>query len=499
MMFSGFARITALACAAALLATAQGCGGDAVTALEEPVERVYTVETNAQALQAWAAAGADADVLVHIDASEDMRVFPPSLAETMRNAADHLERGNAAVVDRVASILESGGTVNLGLDAGFYDRVAWVVPSPEPVSETPLSNFRRVLIEKRGYTPQALSELAAEGRAITGTIAGVPVTVTSLEDLEAGEEIAVLDIDLTWFVGLQSRDPDHRPGTGAVLDFLRALKRKRIKVETVTINAASTGGVVPMDIRFYAEVIRDALVRPGILDGGLPALYVKMIEAEEALVRGEYSAAEGIYEELVAGHGDRAGLWFSLAVSRGFQGKGEESREALLEAYSLDGAYMRGFFQLARVLGSSGQVEAGRALLETPDLAKIIPEEELDYQKGVFFFAAGDYFEAVDYLEAVARRRPDDFALRTIIFRAYEEIGDDMKMSSTLEALLRLDAGRVDRDMPWVYKRLGDLVAARDLSARAAELYEHYIELYPEDEEAERLKEYIERWGSPGR
>jgi hypothetical protein len=49
----------------------------------------------------------------------------------------------------------------------------------------------------------------------------------------------------------------------------------------------------------------------------------------------------------------------SLAVARGFEGKGPECRAALLDAYRLESAYLKGFFQLARALVDAGTVNAG--------------------------------------------------------------------------------------------------------------------------------------------
>ena len=120
-------RILAAASLAAAVALA-GCGQRSSTLLEEPLGTTVKTESNTHSLMAWTDAGVRADVLIHIDASDDIAIFHESMEETFRNTADHLKRKNSSVVNRVARVMENGGAVNLGLMAGMYDRVRWVLP-----------------------------------------------------------------------------------------------------------------------------------------------------------------------------------------------------------------------------------------------------------------------------------------------------------------------------------------------------------------------------------
>ena len=483
-----------LAAFAAVLMVAAGCGRKSSVVLEKPLRDVAKTNSNAQTLMAWADAGARADVLVHIDGTDDLAIFSTSLHETIKNTADHLERKNSKVVNRIATIIEKGGTVNIGMKAGMYERVIWVVPSPGSVTDLPLENFKQTLMMKRGFTAQELEDFAVSGKHITGKIAGVPLTVTSLEDLETAGEIALLDIDLSYFVGLQAASADYRPGTTALLNFLRVLKRKRIPAVMATINRASISQTAPLDIRYYADVIEEILIDPSLLEGTVPEKYNLMIQAEKALGEGHYGEAAALYAGLVKAHPDDAGLQFSHAVALGFLDRGEECREAMVGAYGIDSAYMRGFFQLARVLGANGRINAGEALLETSDLQKILPEVEMEYQRGLFYTQAGLYQQAVEILVDVAAKRQKDFAVRTVLYRAFEELGNTRKMYKTLEDLVQLDRGRVVRDMPWAFKKLGDLAWNFHLDLVAARWYEQYLELVPDDPDAGKMRELIKIW-----
>jgi tetratricopeptide (TPR) repeat protein len=482
---------TAAAALAALLIG--GCGQPAPEAFREPNRAVQPVESNVQALQAWAGSKARAVVLVHIDTIDDMAVFPQSLAESMKNAADHLARGNVAVIDRIAPLIEKGGTVNLGYGAGLYRRVVWVVPAAGSVADTPVENFRSVLVARRGYAASDLVDLQTSGRSITGTIGGVPLTVTTLEDLDIGDERAIIDIDLGWFVALQGQDPSYRPGTASLLNVLRVIGRKRIPAVYVTITRNSPRQSVPLDIRYYADVIRDALEDPALVIGPTPPLYDGMIQAESALVERRYGEAQALYLDLTAQRDDMAGLFFSLGLVDGFLDDAQQSRDALLRAYRLDQGYLPAFFQVARVLAGMGLVETGTYLLDTPDLGHIVPEIEIESQKGFFYLAAGRPYDAITWLERVAGVRPDDFAVRTVLAQQYREIGDAEKETRTLEELLSIDTQRVERDMPWVYKRLGELAEQAGMRERAAQMYERFLELSPDDDDAPRMRRLIGR------
>ena len=372
-----------------MLAVAAGCGRKSSVVLEDPLRNVVKTESNVQTLMAWADAGVKAEVLVHIDGMDDMAIFPTSLHETIKNTADHLERKNSAVVNRIATIVENGGTVNIGYKAGMYQRVIWVLPSPGPITDLPLENFKQVLMARRGYPASELSDFAISGKHITGTISGIPLTITSLEDLEVAGEIALLDIDLAYFSGLQAVSPDYKAGTAALLNVLRVLKRKKIPAVMATINHSSLNQTAPLDIRYYAGIIEENLGDPSLLAGPVPDKYNLMIEAENALKAGNYNEAAALYAGLAKSRPFDAGIHFSRAVALGFLDKGEECRDAMIQAYAIDNAYLRGFFQLARVLGANGRISAGEALLETSDLKKTLPEIEMEYQRGLFYSQAG--------------------------------------------------------------------------------------------------------------
>jgi len=126
------------------------CGGKQSTAMlgEEPIEKVFRVEDNVDQLGVWSRQKVRADVLIHIDPSEDMTIFPESHAQSMRNAAEHLKRGNTSILKDIRPVVERGGVVNIGVMAGFFKRVIWVVPTESSRSSVTLEEIVRFLLRR---------------------------------------------------------------------------------------------------------------------------------------------------------------------------------------------------------------------------------------------------------------------------------------------------------------------------------------------------------------
>ncbi|MFA4949010.1 MAG: hypothetical protein WC674_10980 [Candidatus Krumholzibacteriia bacterium] len=474
-----------------------GCGkGGGPVAGKNPVKKVIKVESNVDALRAWAANNTRASVLVHIDPSDDMANFPASRMKDMENAAGHLRRRNVKVLEEVGPLIEPGGTVSLGYMAGMYKRVIWVIPTIRPVGEDPVEIYKNFLITQRRFPAAAVADFKAEGKFITGTIAGVPLTITRLADLTLAEgENAIVDIDLSYFPAMRLAGQSYyRAGTKSILDFIRELGKRNVRAKIVTVNLSNQNNQVPRDLRFYGDVIREALAKPGALVPPLPAKWQSMIQAEDSLGAKRYASAAAIYDDIIGTVKDDAGLYFSLAIARGFEDKGPECRAALLGAYRLDSEYLKGFFQLARVLADAGKLNAGIEILDTPDLAKIIAPVELDYQRGVFFYTAHRPFDAATYLTRVAQQRPKDFGLFTILFRAHREAGNDQGQMSALQKLVNIDNGRVRREMPWVYADLGQLYDRNNIPGNASQMYEKYMQVHPDDSLSKVFKKRIDGW-----
>jgi hypothetical protein len=480
--------VVPFALAALALATlcASGCGGGGGAILgKEPVKKVVKVENNVDALRAWGTSGAKADVLVLIDPNDGMAAFPAGVMSDLESAARRLARGDAKPLGEIAPLIERGGTVSLGYMAGMYKRVIWVIPSARPIGETPVEEYKTYFIQRRQFPAAAVADFKADGKYVTGTLLGVPLTITRLDDLALGpEETAIVDIDLYYFLATKAQDPGYRTGTTTLLAFLRELGSRGVKATLVTVTLSNQSNMVPMDLRYYGDVIVRALTEPRDLNGPLPDEWRYMIDAEDSLSAKRYASAAAIYGDLSRKAKDDPGLYFSLAMAEGFQDKGPEARAALLDAY--------------RLLAADGKVSAGYEILDTPDLAKTLAPADMDYQRGLFYYTAHRPFDAITYLVRVAQQRPKEFGLFTILFRAYREAGDERGESWALQKLIGIDDGRVRREMPWVYADLGGLYDRGGYWVNASQMYEKYMQVHPGDSLSKAFEKRIAAWKAKG-
>lgn len=480
----GFDARLAAAAVAALLAcaAAPGCGGGDAVLGEKPFKKVYTVEGNVDALRVWTDLRARADVLVHIDSADDIAVFPQSYQDTLAAVAKRLRAGDIQAIGALNPLFERAGVLTVGYMAGMYRRIVWVVPTGRATGEEPVETYRRFFLEGKKLPPEVVGEFTSDGRCVTGSIAGIPLVITRLSELSlAKDETAIVDIDCKYFMLLAARDRSYRTGTKTLLAFLRELAGRGVRARAVTVNLANQDNEVPLDLRFYGGVIQRALAVPADLGSPVPLKWETMMQAEDSLRAGRYAAAAALYGSIAEKDPEDPGIRFARGVALGFQEKGMEARGEVLAAYRLDHQYLRGFYQLARVLGAAGKIATGEEILGTPELKTIVGDEELDYQYGLFYFNARRPFDAATFLSKVASTRPKDFGLQTILFRAYREMGDGFRESIAMQRLVDIDGGRVRREMPWVYGDLGALYEKQGFWKNAREIYNDYLKYQQDD------------------
>jgi len=484
-------------CAAAvllipLLLNIAGCGGrePAVVLGEEPFDRVVKVDDDLAALEKWVESKQRADMLVHIDAVDDIAVVPPMLETSMKNAGDHLKHGNTDVIYDIASFLEVSGTLNLGELAGLYDRVVWIFPLHRPVSELGLDAFRSYLMRARGYQPSDLTDLHVNGRWIEGTLGGVPVTVTTIEDFDPGERTAIVDIDLAYFAGMQAQNPGYKLGTASLLDFLRALKEKGLHARFATITLSRKGRPLPVVTRYLADLIVEGLGDPAKLFD-TPDKWSMMIEAEGYLEKERFLAADSVYSRLLEEYPRNAGLQYMHGATLALLGWGRECARLLTEAYRIDEAYLPGFFQVANIMASRGQLEVAEAVVSSPILREAVPIDELNYNLGIMYIAGGRPDKALPKIEAAAQFKGDDVDLTLLIYRTARDAGEEASMLSSLEKIVGIDRKLVNDRMPWVFRELGKLYEKAGERVKAERMYLRYIEAAPNDSAAVELRKKL--------
>jgi tetratricopeptide (TPR) repeat protein len=473
----------------AFLVMIAGCGGgqDAVILGTEPLDRVDKVEDELAALETWVTSKQKADVLLRFDPLDDIAIVPRTLEQSMKNAAGHLKRGNTDVIYEIAPFLKRSGMVNLGRDAGLYKRVVWVLPIWSSAGNMRPEVLKRFLIEQRGYRPSDLLNLTVQGKEIVGILGDVPVTITTLEDFELGEDEAIVDIDLAYFPSLKALDSSYMIGTASILDFLRKLKEKNVKARLVTVTLSNESRSVPVILRYLGDVIVQGVENPAMLSDTIPKWSV-MAEAERLIADEEFRAADSLYGELIDEYPDDPGFYFARAMVLAMMGRGTESGRHIREAYQLDEAYLAGFFQLANLISMKGQLNVGKDIVATPPLMDVLPYEEANYNMGIMHIVGGEPEKALLFLNNVAQRTGGNADLYNLLYRTARDVGDEPEMMAALERLIDADGALVRERMPWVFRELGKLYEKEGRANDAEGMYRRYIEAAPQDSMAAEFK-----------
>ncbi len=470
-----------------------GCGGTerAVIFGTEPLDRVAKVENELIALETWVESGQKADLLVHVDAIDDIAIVPQALEESVKNAADHLKRGNTGVIYDIASFLERSGTLGLGERAGLYDRVVWIFPSRRSIGDLGLDAIKNFLMRARGYHQSDLSDLAVNGKWIEGTLGGVPVTITNIEDFDPGEATAIVDIDLSYFSGMQAQNPGYSIGTASLLDFLRTMKEKGLGVRLVTVTLSGEERAVPVSIRYMGDIIVESLREPETLLYE-PEKWRTMIEAESLLSEERFLAADSLYSRLAEEYPQDAGLQYMRGATLALLGWGRECAAHLTRAYRIDKLYLAGFFQVANFVAKRGQIEVAERIVSEPILKEAFRSGDLSYKMGIMYIAAGRPEKALPLLSSIAKQEGPNVDLALLIYRTARDAGAEAEMMSSLETLVSIDRNLVRDRMPWVYRELGRMYENRGEDGKAEKMYSLYIEAAPEDSAAVELSKDLE-------
>ncbi len=474
-----------------------GCGAEEEPRIAgvDPLERVILVESEREAIEAWVTGKQKADLLLRFDSSDDIEIVHPTLAESMKNAADHLKRGNTNVLDQILPVLETSGMVALGRAAGLYKRVVWVLPVHTSIGNLPLDGFKSFLITKRGYSPSDLADLVQDGKYITGTLGGVPLTVTNLEDLVIEGETAIIDIDLNFFIGIPGAAIGYGPGTAMPLEFLRTLGQKKIETRLVTVTLSNTSNVVPVEFRYMGRVISEALEDPTVLGQSPPERLTIAAQAERAMYENRIAAADSIYRILVEQNPLDPGYHYSLSLSSARMGKAAACVSHMDEAYRLDPMYARGLFQMANMLVSEGKLSVAEEIVSKSAARDAYKDNELSYGTGIMYVMAASPAKALPFLQEAARFDQENLRLQNLIYRTSRDAGSDEGMLGALEKMAEIDPETVRQHMPWVYRELGLLYEKKGDYGSAARMFRQYLAIAPSDSTAAELREKISRYG----
>jgi len=308
------------------------------------------VELPTAALPVWRDARENKPVLVLLSQDPFLAPIPDQLrAEALKLLQEAPQKEILARVATQAAdpLLLPSMAVSAALEAGFFSRVVWVLPSKKAIDELQLKTFQEQLLGL-GAVDQA--EAASFTQTVPGTFAGtvrgVPFQAVHIDALPAIEAPIVLHLDLSYFVPLYQGEVK-TPLYPLLAKTHLTLRDKQWQGVVVTISASNLSGAIPLTSRFVAADVARIYREPGVLDGAMPADWdarARALYLENFFKKEEVRT---IYEEMEKKAPNDPSVKYALyQILRQFK-EGDKALNYLAQAVKLDRVYALEYLTLA--------------------------------------------------------------------------------------------------------------------------------------------------------
>jgi len=365
------------------------------------------VELPTAALPVWRAARGNKPVLVLLSQDPFLAPIPDQLrAEALKLIQEGPQKEILARVSTEAAdpLLLPSMAVSAALEAGFFSRVVWVLPSKKAIDELQLKTFQEQLLGL-GAVDQA--EAASFTQTVPGTFAGtvrgVPFQAVHIDALPAIEAPIVLHLDLSYFVPLYQGEVK-TPLYPLLAKIHTTLRDKQWRAVVVTISASNMSGAIPLTSRFVAADVARIYREPEVLDGAMPADWdarARALYLENFFKKEEVLA---LYEEMEKKAPNDASVKYALyQVLRQFK-EGGKALEKLAQAVKLDKIYALEYLSLADVAKEQNLIAQVQRMLMLTNEA--LPDNVFLQLRLAGFLKANGQTEMAEKLLIELRKQP---------------------------------------------------------------------------------------------
>jgi len=335
-------------------------------ALADPIARVELLENHHEALAVWAKYGIRAATVVHVDSHHDM------LTNKSRKAWGPLQRlvesQDGLALETLGNDLAAGKIFGLNnylvpaWDLGIVNEIWWVYPHASAFDENFLKQLKQYLAmrQMQKFAPAEIEGWYLDGTSIRGTLRGIPVVLSRLEDLPEFKKPVLLDIDCDYFVGdaglpaaFDLRAPLIQD---RLLTFLGNLKQKRVPVQVATVVTSVNGDFLPLRFQYLGRILYEKLKEPRLSEDLDSTLWKTYWAAEKAYENKDAVTAMQGFETVsesdhwLSGYADYYRALISARL--GDFPAAEELMQALV---SSDQAFTWGLFDIGGIAKKSGK------------------------------------------------------------------------------------------------------------------------------------------------
>ncbi|MBI2265757.1 MAG: tetratricopeptide repeat protein, partial [Armatimonadetes bacterium] len=282
----------------------------------------FLMEDHSEALKIWADHGIRGSLVIHVDAHPDFS--EEGLDEQVLDKAQSLSPSPILWESLQADLkgawfgIHCGNYLAVAMKMGMIARCVWVLPK----GLFPDFSFQAVLSQLSLWVDVPLEDLnrfaLKEGRW-EGSLWGIPLILCDSEHLPEISAPYLLDIDVDYFIGEDSRiwTPPSE-----VLSRLCGNKGPEI----LTIAYSVSGGYTPLEHRFIGDLLLEHVLSPSPPLDRAESLIIK---GDGARAEGRLKEARALYEEAA-----RTGKFLPAALYKaGLAFTSEEEPEKAREAF----------------------------------------------------------------------------------------------------------------------------------------------------------------------
>ncbi len=366
-----------------------------VTNLSGKPPATFLVEQPQDALKLWHSQGQKGRTLILI--SEDLPLYPLD-GESADLVLKDMSEGRWDEIlgkdYKTARYYPVGRSnyIYAAYNAGMISRVYWVPPTKETVGEEPIENIRNRFASLAGESgPEKLEK---DGKAVSGTINGIPVYICNLRDIPAIAGETILAVDLTFFTVLY-KDEVRTPFLELLASFMQTLGSSGLKASDAVISYSTSLDVVPLQQRFIGRYLKKFLSDPESLSGGPPAAWLLRAQGMHYDTFFQVEEALDAYSKAVDIDPKDASLRFDLALSYFSEKNAARMKEELDTAVSLDRGYYPAYISYGKYLADKGLTLDAESFLDEAEKAEPYDPEVWKAKRDVMR-ASGKYGDAVE-------------------------------------------------------------------------------------------------------
>lgn len=335
-----------------------------VRLLQEPIETIL-VETATGALTSWRQFSNLKPTLLLLSNNPFLVPIPDAL---QAQALELSQKGTpeeitALSVNISASpILLHNMALSAALDANFFSRVIWVLPTPSENLTQAFALFKKQLFAADYTTHEETEGFTLGADSFSGEIRGIPFkVVTGTESLTVNEP-AVVHFDLSFFAPLYI-DEVKTPLYPLLATQLGNLKKSNIPALAVTLSSSNLGGEIPLAVRFLGQDLRKLIAEPTLLNTPLSKFW---FHRQQSLFLPNFFRNDDALKHLLSMEeidlSDPSVKFALYSIYRELK-KGDEALSLLEKAVSLDSIYALEYQQLSNVAVKKGQPFAALNML----------------------------------------------------------------------------------------------------------------------------------------